>query len=159
MPRDEVQRCAALINQVIPMLMRTIGPEMRKRHEKQLSMPQFHALIYIKQNEGASLSLLSEHLGGTLSSASKLIDGMVERGLVTREDTPDDRRRMLLRITGDGDRILETVHQIAIDCTMDLLTPLSNAECAGIADSMGLLISRLFPQISAPCQGVCQRKK
>jgi len=44
----------------------------------------------------------------TLPSTSKLVDGLLDRGMLTREDNPADRRRVKLGVTNHGLRILET---------------------------------------------------
>lgn len=65
-------------------------------------MPQFRALAFIGRNEGAALTDAAAFLGLGLPSASKLIDGLVEARLVTRETSPGDRRRVRLAMSPAG---------------------------------------------------------
>ena len=62
-------------------------------------MPQFRALGVVRRHPGASLSVVAGHIGLTTASVSKLIDSLVKKGLVTRADSPDDRRKVVLNAT------------------------------------------------------------
>jgi DNA-binding MarR family transcriptional regulator len=46
-------------------------------------------------------------MGLTLPSTSRLIDGLIARGLATREEHPADRRRVRLTTTSSGLEILQ----------------------------------------------------
>jgi DNA-binding MarR family transcriptional regulator len=46
-------------------------------------------------------------MGLTSASASTLVDGLIERGMMTREENPDDRRRVRLAVTSRGQAILK----------------------------------------------------
>src|SRR6266536_982420 len=94
--------CAGELLEVVPLIMRYIRIEMRRSRGSDLTVPQFRTLAFLTTNEGASLSSLADHIGLTLPSASKLVDGLVERKLVQRKTCPDDRRRMTLLLTGSG---------------------------------------------------------
>ncbi|MCX5999878.1 MAG: hypothetical protein NTU41_09910, partial [Chloroflexi bacterium] len=64
--------CAALLMDVVPLVMRRIRMEMRRQGMPGLSVPQLRALIYLYRNEGASHSELAEHIGLGLPSMSKM---------------------------------------------------------------------------------------
>jgi DNA-binding MarR family transcriptional regulator len=91
---------------VVPMVMRDIRTQMRSRAVG-LTVPQFRSLSYMERNEGSTLSDLAAHMGLALPSASRLIDGMLGHGLVSREEHPGDRRRIRLAVTRKGRSILE----------------------------------------------------
>jgi DNA-binding MarR family transcriptional regulator len=95
------EECAGLLMEVVPLVMRSIRAEMR-RHRADLSVAQFRTLAFLRVREGASLSQVAEHLGLMLPSASKMVDGLVARELVTREDSPADRRYVALALTELG---------------------------------------------------------
>ena len=52
-------------------------------------------------NRGGSLGELVLQLGISKQAASQLIDSLVQGGYLTREEDPDDRRRMLIEVTED----------------------------------------------------------
>jgi MarR family 2-MHQ and catechol resistance regulon transcriptional repressor len=77
----------------------------------ELSKTQFSALylIYLSQEEGIALSVLSEKLSVTRSNITSLADRMVSRGLIERTSSEVDRRSIKAVITREGKEILEKV--------------------------------------------------
>jgi MarR family 2-MHQ and catechol resistance regulon transcriptional repressor len=77
----------------------------------ELSKTQFSALylIYLSQEEGIALSVLSEKLSVTRSNITSLVDRMVSRGLIERTSSEVDRRSIKAVITREGKEILEKV--------------------------------------------------
>jgi DNA-binding MarR family transcriptional regulator len=114
-----------------------------QRHAADLSMPQFRAMKIVYRNKGASLSLVADRLGITLSAASKLIDNLVERRLLTREPFPEDRRRVVLAVTEKGQEILAAVHQAGVQFLAEKLAGLSEEECRAVEVAMNLLTGKL----------------
>jgi DNA-binding MarR family transcriptional regulator len=96
------QNTAQQVMEVVPLVMRTMRAKLRERRAADISVPQFRAMAYINRNAGASLSDLSAHIGLTLPSMSKLIDGLVTRNLITRTGHSQDRRRVCLSLTPQG---------------------------------------------------------
>jgi DNA-binding MarR family transcriptional regulator len=94
--------CARQVLETVPLVMRAIRAEMRSHRAPDLSVPQFRVLIFLNRHEGASLSDVAGHVGLTLPSMSRMIDGLVARNLVTRQTDPDDRRRVALTLTTLG---------------------------------------------------------
>ncbi len=74
---------------------------------------------------------------------SKLIDGLVTRGMVERVPEADDRRRVALSLTSDGRRLLQMVYDATRARLSGLFADLSAAERAAIVDAMKL-VSPLF---------------
>ncbi|MHB0913128.1 MAG: MarR family winged helix-turn-helix transcriptional regulator [Armatimonadota bacterium] len=138
MKEESVHTCAKITMDTIPFIMRGVVSQIRPT---ELTMPQFRALMFIGHHEGVSLSIIAEHHGASLSSASKLIDGLVERGYVTRGSSPDDRRRIVLDLTESGRAAAESVHQMSIAYLGEKLSALSAEECATIVSAMHLLRS------------------
>lgn len=109
---SRIDECAREILEVVPLIMRVIRIEMRSQRLTELSIPQFRVLIYINQHPGASLSQVAEYIGLTLPSASSLVDGLVQHGLITRQTSSGDRRRMFLKLTSAGQEQMNfTLHQ------------------------------------------------
>ena len=102
-------------------------------------MPEFRALGFINSHAGASLSDVADHIGLTLPSMSKLMDGLVERKLVTREFDSADRRRVMLGLTGRGRAILDAAHAASQTYLAEVLAALSPSERASVAQAMEAL--------------------
>jgi MarR family transcriptional regulator for hemolysin len=118
--------------------MRGIRRELR-RHRKDLSVPQFRTLFFLRRNQGASLSDVAEHVGVTLPSMSSLVDELVERGLINRETRSDDRRRITLSLTARGDSTLKAARESTLDYLGTLLRPLPASERIAVTRAMQVL--------------------
>jgi len=131
--------CAQEILEVVPVVMRTIRAEMRRHRTADLSVPQFRTLAFIDRNVDASLSDVAEHIGLTLPSMSKIVDGLVARKLVTRQTHATDRRRMMLALTARGLTALQTSREATRACLAEDLAALSDRQRETIAQAMEIL--------------------
>jgi MarR family transcriptional regulator for hemolysin len=121
---------------VVPLVMRTVRSEMRRRSTFKLSVPQFRTLGFVHRHAGASLSEVAEHIGLTLPSMSRLIDGLVERKLMLRGGHVDDRRRITLELRARGRALLESAREAAQASLAVRLSELSEADRATIVQAM-----------------------
>ena len=131
--------CAQEILEVVPGVMRTIRAELRRHRTADLSIPQFRTLAFIDRNVDASLSDVTEHIGLTLPSMSKIVDGLVTRKLVTRQTARDDRRRMTLALTARGLTALQTSRAATRACLAEDLAALNDRQREIIVQAMGIL--------------------
>ena len=131
--------CAQEILEVVPVVMRTIRAELRRHRTADLSIPQFRTLAFIDRNADASLSDVAEHIGLTLPSMSKIVDGLVTRKLVTRQTARDDRRRMTLALTTRGQTALQLSREATRACLAEDLAALSDRQRTTIAQAMEIL--------------------
>jgi len=138
--------CATLVLDAIPQVMRAIRAEMRGSRTPDLSVPQFRALTFLYRHPGASLSDVADHVGTALPSMSKLVDKLVARGLVAREDDPGDRRRVTLTLTGPGRANLEAARETAHARLAERLAALSPEQRAVVAEAMRVLRERFSPE-------------
>ncbi len=74
-----------------------------------LSPHQSRALGVVGRADGLRLSALAEGLRIAPRSATEVVDGLAERGLVERVPDPTDRRAVLVRLTAEGGRVLDEV--------------------------------------------------
>ncbi len=131
--------CAQEILEVVPVVMRTIRAEMRRHRTVDLSVPQFRTLAFIERNVDASLSDVAEHIGLTLPSMSKIVDGLVTRKLVTRQTAHEDRRRMTLALTARGQTALQASREATRACLAEDLAKLTDRERETIRQAMCIL--------------------
>jgi DNA-binding MarR family transcriptional regulator len=120
--------CAQELLDVVPLIMRAIRTEMRSRRSRDLTVPQFRALLFIHSHPETSLSDVADHIGLTLPTLSKMVDGLVARRLVIRKPSPEDRRRIKLTITSSGQVQLEAARKGTQERLADILTSLSESE-------------------------------
>ncbi|MGW4157357.1 MarR family winged helix-turn-helix transcriptional regulator [Micromonospora chersina] len=67
------------------------------------------ALAVLMRHGAVRLSTLAEHLRIAPRSATEVVDGLAERGLVERRPDPVDRRATLVALTGEGERVGEAI--------------------------------------------------
>lgn len=136
---------AALLMDVIPMIMRYIRMEMRSRRMRGLSIPQFRTLVFLDRHEGASLSEVANNIGLTLPSASKIIDALVTRKLVIRTALPGDRRYSSLKLTKLGRATLIQARHGTEASLSEKIAALPSARQAMIVETMQALGSIFMP--------------
>lgn len=104
-PIEEVLDSYRAINRV---LIKQIAPLWLKLD---LSMAQVKTLWTVANNEPVTISQVSERLGVGLSTASHLVDKLVQVGGVERTEDRADRRRALVRLSPEGSDMLERLRQ------------------------------------------------
>ena len=133
------QLTAQQVMDVVPLVTRTIRSKLRERRSADISLPQFRAMAYLNRNEGASLSALSAHIGLTLPSMSKLIDGLVSRNLITRTGHSQDRRRVCLSLTPQGHNELNAVYAHTQKYIAEKISNLGEEDLKMISRTMQIL--------------------
>ncbi len=130
------EECARELLEVVPLVMRDIRSQMRSRRTPDLTVPQFRTLSFVNRNAGSSLSDVADHIGITLPSTSKLVDALLKKGLITRDEHPKDRRRVQLVVTSRGQAILETSRKGTLSSLSEKLSSINADDRATIIKAM-----------------------
>ena len=107
----KAQSCVRHLLETVPLIMRAIRAHAANSRGN-LSLPQFRTLTHLRHTQGVSLSSLAKHHGLSLPAASRLIQRLVKRGLVVREEVSENRRQICLSLTDAGLTELERVRDI-----------------------------------------------
>lgn len=91
----------------------TLLEEQSKKY--QLSMTQIFALDMIRQNPKLSLRELAKKVNLSPSTTSEVVEKMVQAGLVEREQSEKNRRRIELALSNKGLDTLESTYSDWID--------------------------------------------
>ena len=83
-----------------------------------VTLPQYRAMVVIASRGPQLLGELATALDVNPSTASRLVDRLVRKGLVTRVTSPTSRREVEIDLSGDGRRVIDGVtasrrHEIA----------------------------------------------
>lgn len=73
-----------------------------------LSFLEFKAIMNLgvfEDRDSFCVADISESTGASMPAASRAIDSLVRKGLVSRVEDPDDRRRRLIALTEEGHRV------------------------------------------------------
>lgn len=142
---SSAETCARAVLEGVPEVTRVIRTQMRQHRGPALSVPQFRTLVLLEAAPGVALSRVAEHVGLTLPSASTLVDGLVQRALVTRQPHPADRRRLALALTARGRTVVAAARRQTQAYLADHLAALSDGQRATIAEAMRLLRQAFAP--------------
>lgn len=132
-------QCAQEIMETMPMVMRFLRAEMYRQGALALSIPQYRVLSFLDLNPGTSLSDVAGHIGVTKATASALIERLVKRGLITRQDDPLERRRVSLTLTTAGFAQLKQARVRAQTVVAAILEDMPSANLCKIAEGTALL--------------------
>ncbi len=141
-----LEDCAHGLLETAPQIVKSIRQLMRSHRTAELSVPQFRSLAFVHKNAQASLSDVADHLGLTLASASKLVDGLVKQGFMTRRESSKDRRRLTLSLTRRGTAILDA----ALDGTQAHLVSILKGLSADDLEMVHRALLILQPLFSRP---------
>lgn len=149
--RDE--RVAEAVVELSARVVQLVRAEVRQRSDAGPAYSQVRSLRFLKENPGAALSEVADGLGLGAPTISKSINELVEQGMVRRTGDCDDRRRVMLELTDDGQAALAAASCVAHSRIARLLAPLSCEEVAAVESAIGLL----QPLFSA--SGNCERER
>ena len=103
-------------------------------------MPQFRTLVRVNREPRTSLSSVAEHLGSSLSTVSRIVTGLVDKGLVARRGGNDgDRRKMSLNLTPRGRAVLERARRGTQQRMEEAMQMLSDRQRKDVLTAMGIL--------------------
>jgi DNA-binding MarR family transcriptional regulator len=126
------------------------GDYVRAVGELELSLTQLRALHVLAYGvEQASLKDLADRLGLSLPAVSRSIDGLVQRGLVTRAEDTEDRRMKQVRATASAPELLERLTELRLAGIESFVATLAPRERARLAAALAPLAER--EEIASRC--------
>lgn len=95
-----------------------------------VTQAEAHVLSHLVEDDGATVTAVHEAFGHRRSTLTAILDRLEERGLVTREVNPDDRRSFRLRLTPAGRRLGKRAHQALAEIGKEMAAGLTARERA-----------------------------
>jgi DNA-binding MarR family transcriptional regulator len=83
--------------------------------EEGLTLAQYELLRALPADGGLPSGRLAELAGIAAASASQMLDGLERAGLIERTRPPTDRRTVMIALTGDGRRQVESKRRLIAD--------------------------------------------
>ncbi len=139
-----------------PPMMWHIRRSMRSAR-KGLSMPQFRAMVMIANRPEISLSCVADHLALSLPTTSRIVTGLVNKGLLKRCDSKSDRRKMVLGITSRGQAVLSGAWSAAQESMAAELKKFTPKQRAVVSDAMQI-VKQMFGALGLPDGRSAERK-
>ena len=97
--------------------------------EVDLTIAQYRALVQLDVGAEAPTSLATQ-LAVTKPSITAVVEGLLQRGLVDRTASVEDRRRISVRLTDEGRRVLALADQAVGERLGDVLAEVGDPEAA-----------------------------
>lgn len=130
------------------MLMRVIRTQMRG-HRSGLTVPQFRTLCYTDSTPGSSLSDTADFIGLSLPAMSRLVDGLVDKGLIKRRPSADDRRHLRLSVTPAGQTALRGARAQAQTRLAEVVSQLDSAQHHALLRTMRMVRELFAGELTA----------
>lgn len=141
------ERLLAEIFEREPAMFRAMGPasvEDWVAIDVTMSQLKVAFLLYVSTGpngpDGLRVSEVARSLGVTLPTVTAVMDKLVERRLLRRDEDPTDRRQHVCRLTAEGLALLEKLVAGKRAHTSKLLAHLDDEELATVLQAMTLLL-------------------
>jgi DNA-binding MarR family transcriptional regulator len=104
-----------------------------------LTVPQMKCLFFISNQGKTNFRKLAERLKVSPSNITGIIDRLVEQGLVSRTENPEDRRILNLQTTIKGEALIAELREKRSSYLSNILTDLSQKDLDNIAQGLAML--------------------
>jgi DNA-binding MarR family transcriptional regulator len=103
------------------------------------SLPQMATLLLLDEEGEITIKQIAEFVGRSVSATSRLLDQLVERGMVSRREDERDRRAKRVAITESGQTLIATLERQRAEAQIVVMEYLSAEERAEVTRAMALL--------------------
>lgn len=134
------EEAAHRLLRLAPRVVQAARHYLRAQNLGGITLPQLRALAYVLRQPESPLGELAEHLAITAPSASALVDRLVKQGLLEAKIPPENRRRVSLVITPDGERIVTQAMRLWQAELARRLTPLTEEELRAAISALDSLM-------------------
>ncbi len=86
-----------------------------------LSITQLNAVKTLWDSGELTMSELADRLGVSPPSASVMVDRLVEKGIFCREHSTTDRRKVVVRVSPEAEKIAEEITSLIFQFFVDLV--------------------------------------
>jgi len=93
-----------------------------------LTIAQLKSLVFISNKGVTNSRALAQALGVTPPNVTGIVDRLVEQRLITRQEDPQDRRRLQLRATPKGEAMLQGLRERAMTEVSEILSTLNRED-------------------------------
>ncbi len=95
-----------------------------------LSIQQFNVLSILRgqRKKPANLSTINDRMVTKMSNTTRLVDKLMAKGYVERNICPHNRRKVEIKITENGLKILEDIDGIKIETEKKIIQNFTNQE-------------------------------
>lgn len=123
--RADAERLADIFTSLQRSFMLNISKELARGN---VSFPQYCLLGFLAQKDHLTMSEIASRMGHTTAAATGLVDRLENLGHVRRTHGQDDRRKILVQITGSGAALVAKVRDDMVCNLVTMMTHLDEDE-------------------------------
>lgn len=116
------------IGYLLRLVSQRHGVIFQKHTINSITPTQFSALIKIHENKGCSQNHLGRLAGMDVATVKGVVDRLQAKGLIVSSADPGDRRRHLMSLSPDGEKIIDDMKSAGKRITAETLKPLTEQE-------------------------------
>jgi len=138
-------------DRVFQIQARQIAGIDKKKQFGDLSMAQVNALMIIRKQGPMSLTELAVALCVSPPSASAMVERLVDKGLVTREQSPEDRRRIVIRVSPTALEEIMSIEEVVFQAFVDLVErigPKVAEQWCGVLEKISEVLTETAPEMN-----------
>lgn len=124
---EDIRIVTALFDDINSKLRKSSQETLLKIY-KNLTIAEANAIYAIGPDEPKTMKQIAETLGVAVSTPTRTIDRLLEKGFVNRTVGEKDRRKLLIALTPKGKELLEDIDKENLEITRKMLKGLSNEE-------------------------------
>lgn len=129
---EDLRTIMALFEEINSKLLKTIKINMN--NYENLTLAEANALYVIGAQEPKTMKQIAQALGVAVSTPTRTIDRLVEKGLVSRTVGKEDRRKLLIELTSAGKDILSEMDEEGLTVIRKMVENLEDAEIESLKD-------------------------
>lgn len=116
-----------------------------------VTLSQCHTLMEIEKQTNISLKDLSERLYLDKSTTSRIIESLVNMGLVDREIPQNNRRTIIIKLTDEGVKVCEKINSENNQYFQKVLDSLSADQLEQFLNSFKIVVSKMVEENNKKC--------
>ena len=140
---EKIERIA----QLYPVIMRVMGRIRSIVHEgMDLTYNQYKMLLTIYDKGNCTLNVLAKELQIAMSSASEMVDRLVNLGFVYRTVDEDNRRQVMIYTTEKGEELIRELRRGIVEnyrTLLERLPPLDQERLVVAFESLAEILGKL----------------
>jgi DNA-binding MarR family transcriptional regulator len=109
------------------------------------SFSQVKMMFLLEDGGEHSVKEIAAHLGLSLPAASRAVDGLIQRGWVTRRENAEDRRSRIVALTDDGRAVVGRVLRARLKTLERFAEELTQEERASLTAALLPIVERIAP--------------
>lgn len=136
------------LERAIPYLLARAGMRMGQAFSKELkpfdlSLTEWRVCVALQHQAQQRLSELAAHTATEPSTLSRVVDGLLQRGLLVRERSDEDARALALNLTAEGRDLTQRIIPLAQLYERVSLAGLTSAQTEALRDMLRSIYDNL----------------